>query len=145
MQLKQTRGVTPQIPLLLPAPLQLAEHKHITHPNILLNHAVLPACYQGTPCYCGPEVRSHGKLFLSSDAFSFGVMLWYVSFMLGQCNASVFEALICAFAFAPILSHPILYSLVSYSGRVAIPPKEDHETEQAMQAAFLIRSFIIVA
>ena len=31
---------------------------------------------QGTPSHMAPEVRSHGKLFQSSDAFSFGILLW---------------------------------------------------------------------
>ncbi|KAL6765801.1 hypothetical protein V8C86DRAFT_2449710 [Haematococcus lacustris] len=32
--------------------------------------------YHGTPVYQAPEVRSHGKVFKSSDAYSFGILLW---------------------------------------------------------------------
>lgn len=48
---------------------------------------VLPPALQGTPAYQAPEVRDHGRMFKSSDVYSFGIVLWEL--VSGKCVADV--------------------------------------------------------
>lgn len=47
-----------------------------------LTGVVSGAVTAGTPTHMAPEVKAHRKLFQSSDAYSFGVLLWWVHFYL---------------------------------------------------------------